>query len=245
MLKSELPLERRKKALKCKICSRDGQENGFCKLHLKAYQNIVDKFDVWKKASCIFWSDYLVEIQKNSLTGEWAKEVVKHLIEEGTAMSSKVKKSSSSLSFSLSRWFRRISTGTPAIARNHNSRNCLFYISFLAEAYTLLLIILLPSAYYNGKFYFLIPKSSVHQFISDTLISVILYALGFVGLLMIYQSTKSAYKPRQAYMMLVIGVTLLLLSYIFLEGAISLQIKQRTVIRFFSFSHFRFTKDVF
>ena len=31
--------------------------------------------------------------------------------------------------------------------------------------------------------------------------------LGFVGLLAIYQSTKSAYKPRQAYMLLVIGVT--------------------------------------
>jgi hypothetical protein len=48
-----------------------------------------------------------------------------------------------------------------------------------------------------------------------------LYALGFVGLLMIYQSTKSAYKPRQAYMMLIIGVTFILLAYIFLEGAIN------------------------
>ena len=37
----------------------------------------------------------------------------------------------------------------------------------------------------------------------------------------IYQSSKSAYKPRQAYMMLVIGVTLLLIAYIFLEGAIA------------------------
>ena len=27
--------------------------------------------------------DYLVQIQKNSLTGEWAKDVVKHLIKEG------------------------------------------------------------------------------------------------------------------------------------------------------------------
>jgi hypothetical protein len=26
--------------------------------------------------------EYLVEIQKNSLTGAWAKEVAKHLIEE-------------------------------------------------------------------------------------------------------------------------------------------------------------------
>ena len=63
-------------------------------------------------------------------------------------------------------------------------------------------------------------QTSAHQFIADTIISVTLYALGFVGLLAIYQSSKSAYKPRQAYMLLVIGVTLLLLAYVFLEGSI-------------------------
>ena len=77
----------------------------------------------------------------------------------------------------------------------------------------------LPSVYYSGRFLFLSPGVS-EQFISDTVISVILYALGFIGLLAIYQSTKSAYKPRQAYMMLVIGVAFLLLAYIFLEGSI-------------------------
>jgi hypothetical protein len=68
--------------VKCKICSREAQENGFCILHLKAYQNVIEKFDVWRKASGMLWIDYLVEIQKNSLTGEWAKDVVKHLIKE-------------------------------------------------------------------------------------------------------------------------------------------------------------------
>jgi hypothetical protein len=68
--------------LKCKICSRAAQENGFCILHLEAYRNIIDKFEVWKKASDTVWIEYLVEIQKNSLTGEWAKEVAKYLIKE-------------------------------------------------------------------------------------------------------------------------------------------------------------------
>ncbi len=62
------------------------------------------------------------------------------------------------------------------------------------------------------------------QFVSETLISNALYAMGFVGLFAIYQSTKYAYKPRQAYMMLVIGVTLLLLAYIFLEYAIDVKV---------------------
>jgi hypothetical protein len=77
-----LSLERNEKSVKCKICGRDVQEKGFCNLHLKAYMNIVDKLNVWNKASGITWDEYLVEIQKNSLTGEWAKEVAKHLIEE-------------------------------------------------------------------------------------------------------------------------------------------------------------------
>jgi hypothetical protein len=139
-------------------------------------------------------------------------------------MSNRVKKSSSSLSFSLSRWFKRISTGTPTIA----------VLAIVGLAYSVFifgggLFTLInhppPSAYYGGRFYFLYPDIS-SQFISDTAISVILYALGFVGLLMIYQSTKSAYKPRQAYMMLIIGVTFLILSYIFLEGCISFKINR-------------------
>ena len=137
-------------------------------------------------------------------------------------MTSKLKKSSSSMSFSLSRWFRKISTNAPTA----------FLVSVVGLAYVIFLFggglyTLIgpdaaahqPSAYVNGRFFFLYPDIS-HQFISDTIISVILYALGFVGLLSIYQSTKSAYKPRQAYMLLVVGVALLLLSYVFLEGSI-------------------------
>ncbi|MCW4004231.1 MAG: hypothetical protein NWE95_10015 [Candidatus Bathyarchaeota archaeon] len=68
--------------MKCKICEREAQENGFCALHLLAYKNILEKFDVWERASNVSWRQYLVEIQKNSLTGEWAKEVIKHLIKD-------------------------------------------------------------------------------------------------------------------------------------------------------------------
>ncbi len=66
----------------CKICGRKVKDNGYCSLHLKAYQKIMEKFDVWKRASGITWADYLVEIQKNSLTGEWAKDVAKQLFED-------------------------------------------------------------------------------------------------------------------------------------------------------------------
>jgi len=137
-------------------------------------------------------------------------------------MSKKVKRQASSMSFSLSRWFSKISTTKPSS----------LVISIVVIAYTIFLfggglytIISSPlPAFYTGSgFIFLYPELG-RQFIADTVISVMLYAIGFAGLLAIYQSTKYAYKPRQAYMMLVIGVTLLLLAYIFLEDAILIKL---------------------
>jgi hypothetical protein len=58
------------------------QQDGLCSVHYKANLNLNTKFVVWQKAKPISWSQYLGEIQKNSLTGVWAKEVAKHLIEE-------------------------------------------------------------------------------------------------------------------------------------------------------------------
>ena len=137
-------------------------------------------------------------------------------------MSGKIKKSSENMSFSLSRWFRRLSTNAPALT----------VITILGLSYAIFLFggglytlieKPIPSYYDGSKFYFLDPTGLSSQFVSDTIISVTLYVMGFVGLLSIYQSTKSAYKPRQAYMLLVIGVTFVLLSYLFLETAVMIK----------------------
>jgi len=137
-------------------------------------------------------------------------------------MSKKAKRRASSMSFSLSRWFSRLSTTKPSS----------LVISVVVIAYAVFLfggglytIISSPlPAFYTGRgFIFLYPELG-RQFIADTVIAVMLYAIGFAGLLAIYQSTKYAYKPRQAYMMLVIGVTLLLIAYIFLEDAILIKL---------------------
>jgi len=70
--------------MKCKICnSREAGENGYCELHSKAYEQIVKKYDLWRKALEISWKEYLSEIVKNQLTGEWAKEVAEYLIKSG------------------------------------------------------------------------------------------------------------------------------------------------------------------
>jgi hypothetical protein len=54
-------------------------------MHLKAYENIVKKYDFWRKALKISWKEYLSKIKQNPLTGEWTKEVANYLINnEGT-----------------------------------------------------------------------------------------------------------------------------------------------------------------
>jgi hypothetical protein len=42
----------------------------------------MERYEAWKKALGISWKEYLNEIVKNPLTGEWAKEVAQHLIEK-------------------------------------------------------------------------------------------------------------------------------------------------------------------
>jgi hypothetical protein len=136
-------------------------------------------------------------------------------------MSDKAKKQASELSFSLSRWFRRVSTMKPS--------NLLFTILIMSGSVLLLGGIVydvvnqpLPAVYVNNRFYFLYPQLN-EQFIFDTVVSGILYVAGFIGLLAIYQSARQAYNPRQAYMTLIVGATLLLISYIFLEYFIKLK----------------------
>lgn len=133
-------------------------------------------------------------------------------------MSGKIKKSSEQMSFSLSRWLRKVTANTPTIT----------VVTIIGLAYALFLfgggLYLLieqpiPAYAAENAYYFLYPSLS-YQFGADTIISITLYTMGLVGLLAIYQSAKNATKPRQAYMLLVVGVTFVLLSYLFLETAI-------------------------
>jgi hypothetical protein len=138
-------------------------------------------------------------------------------------MSRKIKREVSSLSFSMDKLYRRISTVKPSS----------FILSMLAMALAVFLfggglydIIMkpYPAVYYGGTFMFLYPQLS-EQFIADSLVAMILYALGVAGLVITYQSTKYAYKPRQAYMMLLMGIVLLFLAYIFLEVTIEIKVR--------------------
>jgi hypothetical protein len=67
------------KTLKCKICGKDAT-GSYCKHHMKAYRNIVNKYEIWRQTLEISWKDYLRKLIENAYTGFWAKEVAKQLL---------------------------------------------------------------------------------------------------------------------------------------------------------------------
>jgi hypothetical protein len=137
-------------------------------------------------------------------------------------MPEKVNKEDASPISELSHLFQRITTMKPS--------NLVMTIAVLGVAIFLLggglydIIVQPIPAYYDGsRFYFLFPDLSM-QFLFDTVLAVVLYTLGFIGLMSIYHSARHAYNPRTAYMTLVLGVSLLAISYIFIEYFIYLKL---------------------
>lgn len=136
-------------------------------------------------------------------------------------MSHKVKRQNSSLASSFERWLNKISSIRPSSLTI--TLIVIAYAIFLFGGGLFTIIVPIFPPYINNNFLFIYPELA-SQFISDTLIAATLYVMGFAGLMALYQSTKYAYKPRQAYMTAIIGVSLLLMAYIFLESILAIKI---------------------
>jgi hypothetical protein len=133
-------------------------------------------------------------------------------------MSRTVKRRVSSLSFSMNKLYRTITNAKPSNLLIPTLAIAVAVFLFAGGVYDLIQRPL-AAVFYNNQFLFLNPYLT-EQFVSDSILAGIIYSLGVIGLIIVYQSTKYVYKPRQAYMMLMIGLTLALLAYIFLELAI-------------------------
>jgi len=128
----------------------------------------------------------------------------------------RVKKTLTSLSFMLQKLYRRLSAAKPS---NLVLALIVIAITIFLFGGGLYLIIVkpFPAVYYGGRFLFVYPQLS-EQWVSDSIIAMTLFAFGVVGLLLIYQSTKYAYNPRQAYLVFLMGAALVLISYISIEA---------------------------
>ena len=137
-------------------------------------------------------------------------------------MSRKVKKKVSSLPYSINRFYRRISTAKPSTLILSAIAIAIAVFLFGGGLYNIIMKPL-PSVYYGGRFLILYPQLS-EQFVADSVVAMILYSMGIIGLILIYQSTRYAYNPRQAYMMFVVGIVLLFIAYIYLETTINIKL---------------------
>jgi hypothetical protein len=126
----------------------------------------------------------------------------------------------SSLIYYIQKTYWRVVTAKPS----------LFLIGIVAIAvsifflggglYNLLEKPLVAAFYSSGGIIWRYPYGISEQFVAESLFVMIIYALAVVGLLLTYESTKYAYRPRQAFMLLLIGCTLIFIAYVTIEGAI-------------------------
>ena len=73
--------------------------------------------------------------------------------------------------------------------------------------------------YYRNRILVFYPSLS-EQFLVGSLLIMIFGAIGFAGFIIAYRSTKYAYNPRQAYRFLLVGVVLLIISYVLIENGL-------------------------
>lgn len=136
-----------------------------------------------------------------------------------TALTRQIKKRFASLGFWLRKTYWKLVTAKPSI----------FAVAIILAAFS---IFLLGGGVYDilekpliaipigSRVLFFYPYSVHEQSVLESLFVMISYVLGVAGVLAIYQSTKYAYKPRQAFIMLLSGVVLILLAYFYIENLI-------------------------
>lgn len=123
----------------------------------------------------------------------------------------------SSLAFSMQKTYWKIVTAKPSI----------FVTAVLVVAASLFLLgggvydilekPLLAIVAAGGRIITFYPFAINEQFLVESIIVMVLYGIGVVGFLLTYQSTKYAYRPRQAYRLLLVGCVLVVIAYIFIE----------------------------
>jgi len=72
----------------------------------------------------------------------------------------------------------------------------------------------------GGRIIVFYPYALNEQFLMESIVVMVGYAIGVVGFLLTYQSTKYAYRPRQAYILLLVGCVLIITAYVFVERSL-------------------------
>lgn len=137
-------------------------------------------------------------------------------------MVSRVKRRASSLTYFLRKTYWKVVTAKPS----------LFVVAVVGVAFS---IFLLAGGVYDilekpimgfplgRRVLFYYPYTIHEQVLLESFLVMTIYAFGFTGFLLTYQSTKYAYKPRQAFILLMMGLTLIFIAYLGIETALNLR----------------------
>jgi len=77
-----------------------------------------------------------------------------------------------------------------------------------------------PYWIYGARIVAFYPRELQSQLVVESITVMILYALGTLGLLMVYQSAKYFHRPRQATILLLIGLIFIVFAFILVEKMI-------------------------
>ena len=135
-------------------------------------------------------------------------------------MASWIKRRISSLTFFMQKAYWKIVTAKPSIF-------VIAVVVFAASVfllgggvYDLLEKPLVAVVQTGGRIIVFYPYAINEQLLLESIVVMTGYAIGVVGFLLTYQSTKYAYRPRQAYMLLLVGCVLIITAYIFIERSL-------------------------
>jgi hypothetical protein len=123
----------------------------------------------------------------------------------------------SSIAFSLQKTYERILNSKPSLMLVAGVVVAASLFLFAGGIYDLLIQPVVAIVGSSGRIISFYPYGITDQFLSESVIVMVFYALGVLGFLVAYRSTKHAYSPRVAYRYLLVGFALLLISFVLLE----------------------------
>jgi len=123
----------------------------------------------------------------------------------------------SSLAFSLQKTYEKIITTKPSLLIVGVSIVAVSLFLLAGGIYDILVNPVVAVIGAGGRIISFYPYGISDQFVLESVIIMIFYAMGFSGFLIAYRSTKYAYSPRQAYRFLLVGIALLLIAYLLIE----------------------------
>jgi len=130
------------------------------------------------------------------------------------------KRKISSLAFFLQKAYWKIITAKPSIfvIAVIVVATCVFLLG--GGVYDILEKPLVAVVASGGRIIVFYPYALNEQFLMESIVVMVGYSIGVAGFLLTYQSTKYAYRPRQAYILLLVGCILIITAYVFVERSL-------------------------